>query len=174
MAGSAKLLWLDMEMSGLDVEKEVAIEVAAIATDWKFEELGRYHAVIQQPQKYLDGMDEWNQTHHRASGLYDQIASGKKPDVVDLELSEWIKSHFGKEPAVLAGNSISQDRNFIRKGFAKVEEALHYRMLDVSAFKVVFLGLYNKKFEKKDAHRALDDILESIAELKFYLGYIKA
>lgn len=172
MSDTTKLLWLDMEMTGLDVEKEVPIEVAAIATDWKFKELGRYHAVIQQSQKFLDAMDDWNQEHHRKSGLYDQIPNGKKPDVVDGELSNWIAGIFADERAVLAGNSIGQDRLFIRRYMPQIESKLHYRMLDVSAFKIVYNGLYGKKFEKKDAHRALDDIVESINELKFYLSFV--
>ncbi|MGE0525837.1 MAG: oligoribonuclease [Bdellovibrionales bacterium] len=169
-----KLLWLDMEMTGLDVEKEVPIEIAAIITDWKFRALAEYHTVIRQPQAYLDRMDEWNQKQHRQSGLYELIPKGKDPAAVDHELSALIAKEFGSERAILCGNSIGQDRLFIRKHLPKVEATLHYRMLDVTSFKIVFNGLYDLKFKKKDGHRALDDIRESMAELQFYLSHVKA
>ncbi len=162
-----------MEMTGLDVEKEVPIEVAAIATDWDLNPLGEYHAIIKQPQKYIDAMDDWNKKHHGESGLTAKIPSGKDPAVVDRELFDFVKKHFGDERAILAGNSISQDRLFIRRFMPQLESSLHYRMVDVTAWKVIFNGKYNQKFKKKDGHRALDDIHESLAELKFYLGFIK-
>lgn len=170
---SKKLLWLDMEMTGLDVEKEVPIEVAAIVTDWKFEPVEEYHAIIKQPQKYLDAMDDWNKKHHGGSGLLAQIPNGQNPEKVDQDLAAMIQKHFPAEKAILAGNSINQDRLFIRKYMLKTEALLHYRMLDVTSFKVVFNELYDLKFKKKDAHRAVDDIQESINELKFYLSYVK-
>jgi oligoribonuclease len=171
---ATKLLWLDMEMSGLDVEKEVPIEVAAIVTDWDFKPLGNYHSVIFQAQKYIDAMDDWNKKHHGESGLIAAIPGGKKMSVVDQELAAFITKHFGTERAILAGNSINQDRLFIRRHMPLTEAKLHYRMLDVSAWKVVFNGLYGKKFKKRDGHRALDDIQESIAELKYYLSFVEA
>lgn len=169
---ATKLLWFDMEMTGLDVEKEVPIEVAAIVTDWQFQPMDQYHAVIQQPTRYLEAMDEWNKTHHGASGLLAQIPSGQVMSVVDRDLAAWIQKHFDQERAILAGNSINQDRLFIRRYLPLIEAKLHYRMLDVTSWKVVFNGLYQKKFKKTEAHRAVDDILESIAELKYYLGYV--
>lgn len=168
-----KLFWLDMEMTGLEVEKEVPIEVAAVVTDWNFKPLAQYHAIIRQPQKYLDGMDAWNTKHHGESGLTALVPGGKEPAVVDQELTALIRQHFGEERAILAGNSINQDRLFIRRYMPRTEAALHYRMLDVTAWKVVFNGLYQKKFKKKDGHRALDDIMESIAEFQFYLSFVK-
>lgn len=165
-----KLLWIDMEMTGLDVEKEVPIEIAAIVTDWKFTALEEYHAVIKQPQSFLDGMDDWNKKHHGESGLVAMIPNGKAPVVVDSEMAALIEKHFGSEKAILAGNSIGQDRLFIDRYLPKIKAKLHYRMLDVTSFKIVYNNLYNKKFTKKQAHRAVDDIKESIAELQFYLS----
>src|SRR5262245_42907975 len=127
------LLWLDMEMTGLNVEKEVPIEVACIVTDWKFQTLTHYHSVIRQPQEYLDRMDDWNRDHHKRSGLTDQIPHGKAPETVEQELCQLVKLHFGSERPILAGNSISQDRLFINKYFKELESLLHYRMLDVSS-----------------------------------------
>jgi oligoribonuclease len=168
-----KFLWLDMEMTGLVVEKEVPIEVAAVVTDSAFNELGTYHTIIKQPQAYIDAMDDWNKRQHRESGLTALIPGGIEPDVADRELAAFVKSHFGSERAVLAGNSISQDRLFIRRYMPETEATLHYRMLDVTSWKVVFNELYNRKFKKKDGHRALDDIRESIGELKFYLSFVQ-
>lgn len=168
-----KLLWLDMEMTGLDVDKELPIEVACIVTDWKWNALAEYHTVIRQPQSVLDKMDDWNQKHHGESGLLAAIPSGKDMGAVDTELAKWIGEQFGFERAILCGNSINQDRLFIRKYLPKVEACLHYRQLDVTSWKVVFNGLYQQKFKKKEAHRALDDIRESIEEFKFYLSFVK-
>ena len=172
MAGT-KLLWLDMEMTGLDVTKEVPIEVAAIVTTPKLEPIDEYHAIIKQPQSYLDAMDDWNKRQHGHTGLIAQIPNGKDPALVDQELAKFIKTHFGSERAVLAGNSIGQDRLFIREYMALTEATLHYRMVDVTSWKVIFNSMYDRKFSKKDQHRALDDIRESIAELKFYLSFVQ-
>lgn len=169
---NATLLWLDMEMTGLEVETNVPIEVAAIVTNWQFEPLEEYHSVIFQSQERLDAMDEWNQTHHRASGLYDLIKSGRPCSEVDTALEDLCARYFKKDRPVLAGNSISQDRLFIRAYMPKLEKRLHYRMLDVSSWKVIFNGVYNRPFKKKDSHRALDDILESINELKHYMSFV--
>ncbi len=167
------LLWLDMEMTGLDVEKEVPIEVACIVTDWKFQPLANYHAVIRQPNEYLDRMDDWNKEHHKESGLTDQVPNGKPPEDVEQELCKLVTKHFGQEKAILAGNSIGQDRLFINKYFPVLASLLHYRMLDVSSWKVVFNNHFSLKFPKKQSHRALDDVQESIDELKFYLQHVK-
>lgn len=167
-----KMLWLDMEMTGLEVDQEVVIEVAAIVTDIHLKELDSYHAVINQPQEYLDNMDEWNQTHHEASGLLAKIPSGKIPRIVEQELVDFCKKNFGDEKAVLAGNTIGQDRLFINKYFKKFAACLHYRQLDVTSWKLIFNNVYGKKFEKETNHRALDDVRESIAELKFYLQFV--
>lgn len=168
-----KLLWVDMEMTGLDVEKEVIIEVATIVTNMKMDILESYATVVKQPQKYIDNMDEWNQRQHRNSGLVQMIPSGKSPDVVENDIIDLIDQHFEGEKVVIAGNSIGQDRLFINKYFRKLAERLHYRMLDVTAFKLVFSNCYGIQYNKQSAHRAIEDIQESIKELKFYMEYIK-
>lgn len=168
----AQLLWLDMEMTGLDVEKEVPIEVAAVVTDWQLNPLGNFHTVIKQPQKFIDGMDDWNRTHHGESGLTALIATGMDPLETDRKLAEFVRSHFTADRAILAGNSIAQDRLFLRKYMPTTDSLLHYRMLDVTAWKVMFNGLYNLRFKKNDGHRAVDDIMESINELKYYLSFV--
>jgi oligoribonuclease len=170
-----KLLWIDMEMTGLDVEKEVPIEIGAIITDSKLEPLESYHAVIQQPQEYLDRMDDWNKKHHKESGLVDLIPSGQTPETVEAQLIALIDKHFEpKDRLILSGNSIGQDRLFINKYFQKFASRLHYRMLDVTSFKIVFNNLYQISYAKPQTrHRALADIEQSIAELKRYLSFVK-
>lgn len=162
-----------MEMTGLDVDKEVIIEVAAIVTDLKLQALEAYHSVVRQPQKYLDKMDDWNQRQHRESGLLALVPSGKSPDVVENDLLDFVDQHFTNEKVIIAGNSIGQDRLFINKYFRKFAERLHYRMLDVTAFKLVFANVLGINYTKQSAHRAIDDIEESIKELKHYLSYVK-
>lgn len=168
-----KLFWIDLEMTGLDVTREVILEVAVVITDLKFNSLDAYHAVLRQPQEYLDRMDEWNQSHHKASGLLNLVASGKDPLVVEDELVRLVDRHFKDERAIIAGNSIAQDRLFIDKYFTTFSRRLHYRMLDVSSWKIIFNNIYQRKYQKKQAHRAIDDIHESIDELKFYLSFVQ-
>ena len=167
----AKLFWIDLEMTGLDVEKEVIIEAAAIITDYDFKVLETYHAIVKQEQKFLDAMDEWNKTHHGASGLTAAVPSGKEPKLVEADLIKLADKHFGVEKAIIAGNSIGQDRLFINKYFTKLAAKLNYRTVDVTSWKVVMSEKFNIKYEKKNTHRALDDISESIAELQFYLKH---
>src|SRR5690606_11020271 len=133
-----------------------------------------YEAVVKQPQKYLDSMDEWNTKHHGESGLTAKVATGKDPSQVEADLCALVQKYFPDpaEKPILSGNSIAQDRLFINKYFKKLEKLLHYRMLDVTAWKIVMNLKYGVKYEKKNTHRALEDILESIAELKHYTGYI--
>ncbi len=170
-----KLLWVDLEMTGLNVETEVIIEVAAIVTDLDFNELACFETAVKQPQSYLDNMDAWNTEHHGASGLTAKVPHGMSPEKVEDELIKLIQIHFPdpKDRPVLAGNSIGQDRVFINKHMPRLAALLHYRMLDVSSWKIIFNNKYNFKHDKQGKHRALDDIRESISELKAYLKFIQ-
>lgn len=163
-----KLLWLDLEMTGLNVDKEYIIEAAGIVTDSQFNSQGQFHFVVKAPDSVLEQMDEWNKKHHGESGLLNKVPQGMTPAEVEQQILKFIGNHFN-EPVVLAGNSIGQDRLFIRKHWPLFEEKLHYRMLDVTSFKIVFELLKKPKFQKQNKHQALEDILESIAELKYYL-----
>lgn len=173
------LFWLDMEMSGLDLNKEVIIEVACIITDMNFRELDSFETVVKQPQIFLDNMDAWNKEHHGKSGLTAKVPTGMEADFVEAKLVDMINKHFPlsktdpKKRPILAGNSIMQDRLFIDKYFKELSSRLHYRMVDVSSFKVLMTNKYNIEYRKQNSHRALDDIRESIGELKFYLEYVK-
>lgn len=169
-----KLLWVDLEMTGLDVSKDVIIEIAAEVTDFTFKTLASYEAIIKHPEAVLQNMNPWAAEQHGRSGLTDRIRKeGRPEDDVKHELVGFIKAQFGNEPAVLAGNSIHNDRNFIKYWWPEVDALLHYRMLDVSSFKIVMQGKFGTAFEKNDAHRAFDDIQASIAELQYYLEWLK-
>lgn len=169
-----KLLWLDMEMSGLDVETEVIIEVAAIVTDLNFRELDFYEAVVKQPQRYIDNMDDWNREHHTASGLIAKIPLGTEPETVEARLYDMVKKHFPdpRNRAVLAGNSIHQDKLFIDKYFKRLSELLHYRMLDVTSWKIIMREKFGFEYRKQNQHRALEDVRESIQELRAYVDLV--
>ena len=166
---STKLLWVDLEMTGLNPETDRILEVAAIVTDFDFNELDSYESVINQSDTVLRNMNEWSRQTHAASGLVAKIKSAPIEEVVQNSFAEFIDKNFENEPAILAGNSIHQDRRFIRQWWPKVDSKLHYRMLDVSSYKIIMQNKFGKEFTKKETHRALDDIKESIAELKFYL-----
>lgn len=175
MTKHAKLLWVDLEMTGLEPKTDRILEVAAIVTDWNFTEIASFETVIHQPPKVLEGMDDWNTSQHKASGLTEKVQASEvsESDAEDM-LLEIVSDIFkGDEKVILAGNSIHQDRRFIRKYWPRLDEKLHYRMLDVSAWKVVFEGKYRKKFAKPEEHRALEDIRGSIMELQYYLGKVK-
>lgn len=169
-----KLLWVDLEMTGLDSEEHVIIEVAAEVTDFDFKTLASYEALISQPEEVLARANEWAANQHTQSGLYDKLRKEGRPEAdVKHELVGFIKAQFGDEPAVLAGNSIHNDRIFIKRWWPEVEALLHYRMLDVTTLKIIMQGKYGYEFEKNDAHRAFDDIQASIAELQHYLEKLK-
>lgn len=161
-------------MTGLDANKDVILEVAAEVTDFEFKTLAQYEAIIHHPDEMLDASNEWAREQHARSGLTERVRTQGRPerDVVH-ELVGFIQAQFGEEPAVLAGNSIHNDRNFIKRWWPEVDELLHYRMLDVSAWKIVMQAKYDVSFEKKEVHRAFDDIQASIAELQHYLEWFK-
>ena len=169
-----KLIWVDLEMTGLDVEKDVIIEVAAEVTDMNFKTLASYEACIYQNDEVLGRMNDWAMEHHSSSGLIERIkTNGKSDNDVQHELIGFINAQFNGKPAVLAGNSIHNDRNFIKKWWPDVDRLLHYRMVDVSSFKIIMQAKYGVIFDKKEVHRAFDDIQASIAELQYYLEWLK-
>lgn len=167
-----KWLWVDMEMTGLDFERERIIEVAALVTDAEFNTLDSFESVIFQPQTFLDSMDDWNKNQHGQSGLLAKIPTAPKVDWVEDQLCHLVQKHFTTERPVLCGNSIAQDRKFIDRYMLRFASLLHYRMLDVTAWKILMNQRYNISHKKAESHRALDDIQESIAELKTYLAFI--
>lgn len=173
------LVWLDMEMTGLDPERERIIEVATIITDGQLTELGTGpELVIHQADDVLAAMDDWNKKHHGGSGLVDRVKASTVSDAdAETQTIEFINKHCGaKERPVLAGNSIHQDRRFIHRYMPALDKRLHYRMVDVSTIKELarrwYPQLVSKIPQKKETHRALDDIRESIDELRFYKQHL--
>lgn len=165
-----KFFFLDMEMTGLDVQENRIIEVAVIVTDLNFMELERYQAVIKQPVKFIENMDEWNVSTHTESGLINEIARGKPQTEVEMELISLAKRHFPKQRVMLTGNSISQDKLFIDTYMKRFADLLHYRIIDISSMKAVYQHVCGIKFQKGTTHRAMDDVEKSIEELKLYVS----
>lgn len=169
---------MDLEMTGLDPVEDRILEVAAIATDWDFKEIAVYEVVKKVGpalmKKRMVG-EFWEKFPEVRTALMQQNETGKNGRIVENELLAFIDEHFAPDqPVLLAGNSIHQDRKFIANEWHRLDSRLHYRMLDVSAWKVVFEGKYGKKFAKPEEHRALEDIRGSIMELKYYLSKVKA
>lgn len=167
-------LWIDMEMSGLNVDACRILEVAAIITDEKFAELATYQAIVYQAPAVLEAMDAWCKENHGKSGLTAAVANGTPEAEVEKQLLALVDQHFGAgERPVLCGNSIGQDRKFIDRYMPTLASRLHYRMLDVTSFKLVFQERFGVRYDKKGSHRALDDIRESIAEIGHYLSFVQ-
>ena len=176
MTKRAKLLWIDLEMTGLDPKEDRILEVGAIATDWNFAEIATYEAVKKVGPSLMDTRmvgEFWDKYSHVRDALKAQNSDGKNGRTVENELLEFIDEHFAADDRILlAGNSIHQDRKFIENEWPRLDARLHYRMLDVSAWKVVFDGKYKKRFAKPEAHRAMEDIRGSIQELEYYLNKV--
>ena len=179
---SNKILWLDLEMTGLDPIEDRIMEVGAIITDWDFNEIETYEAAIKVGPRLVEkrmfngpSKDFWEKFPGVRDALIKQNTDdGRSGRTIENELLALIEKHFDKDVQVLlGGNSIHMDRRFIINEWPRLDARLNYRMLDVSAFKVVFEGKYSKKFSKPEAHRALEDIRGSIMELKYYLGKVK-
>ncbi len=178
MAGPDVLVWLDMEMTGLDPDHERIIEVAMILTDGQLGEIAvGPELVVHQSDEVLAAMDDWNKSHHGASGLVERVRASTISDAdAEAQMLAFINAHVpAKERPVLAGNSIHQDRRFVRRYMPALEKRLHYRMVDVSTVKELARRWYPqivaKLPPKKETHRALDDIRESIDELRWYKQY---
>lgn len=171
----AKLLWIDLEMTGLDPNKDRILEVAAIATDMKLNEIARYEAVVKVSERLMKKRMVgafWQENSISRDALMAQNQTGRPIKTIEKELIDFVDQNFGSE-IYLAGNSIHQDRKFIEREMPELNQKLHYRMLDVSAWKIYFENALDKKFVKPENHRALDDINGSIEELKWYLTFLK-
>lgn len=173
MDKSCNLIWIDLEMTGLDTVNDTIIEIATIVTDRHLNELAEGPVIaIGQSQSTMDAMDDWNTRQHGESGLTERVLRSAST-TVDAEtktlafLSEWVDE--GASP--MCGNSICQDRRFMARLMPDLEAFFHYRNLDVSTLKEL-VRLWKPElaggFVKKGAHLALDDILESIDEMKYY------
>ena len=167
-------LWMDLEMTGLDETRDHILEVAAVVTDSEFKPLRNLQRIIFQPPSVVEGMNDWCKEHHGKSGLTAAIPKGTPLAKAEQDLLALVSTHFAKDDrVVIAGNSIGNDRRFIDKYWPEFAKRLHYRMVDVSSFKEIYRERFGIKYEKKNGHRALDDINESIAELNHYLSFVQ-
>ena len=167
------LIWLDLEMTGLDVEKEAIIEIATIATDPELNILEEGPClVVHQNEDLLDKMDDWNKKHHGASGLIEKVKKSKiSAKEAELQTIEFVKKYGVENQTLLCGSTIGHDRKFLFKYMQKLHNYFHYRSIDVTSVKELVLRWYSdgpKPPKKNEAHQALIDIRESIDELKFY------
>ena len=169
-----KLVWMDLEMTGLDPERDFIIEMATLITDSDLNIIAEGpEIVIHQPAKLFETMDDWNREHHTKSGLWAKVLeSNISQSEAEQKTLNFLKQHIGPRESPLCGNSIWQDRRFISKYMKELDAYLHYRLIDVSSVKIIgklwYPKEFEKGFEKKSSHRALDDIRESIEELRFY------
>ncbi|MBA2664812.1 MAG: oligoribonuclease [Bradymonadaceae bacterium] len=174
MASDKNLVWIDLEMSGLDPQTCVILEIATIMTDSNLEIIAEGPSlIVHQPDSILDNMDEWNTSHHGASGL----TEGVRNSTISLAEAEqltlqFVRKHSAPRTAPLCGNSIWQDRRFIHIYMPRLAEHFHYRNIDVSSIKELVRRWYPPEHAcpptKGQRHRALDDIRDSIDELKHY------
>jgi oligoribonuclease len=166
------IVWMDLEMTGLDPVKDKIIEIATIVTDGQLEIIATGPClVINQPADAFDRMDDWNREHHTKSGLWEKvIASTLSIEEAEEQTLAFLKPLVPAGKCPLAGNSVWQDRRFIANYMPNLDQFLHYRLIDVSTLKELAKRWYPKAqhWSKKNSHRALDDIEESINELKFY------
>ena len=167
------LIWIDLEMTGLDTVNDTIIEIATVVTDKDLNKLAEGPVIaIHQPVSVLDGMDEWNQSHHGSSGLVKRIKESEyTANMAEAETLDFLEQYVPKGASPMCGNSICQDRRFMAREMPILEDYFHYRNLDVSTLKELasrWKPEILENYTKKGAHLALDDILESIEELQFY------
>ncbi len=166
--------WVDLEMTGLDEKADRILEVAVVITDTDLNPVEQYHRIVFQPPEVLEAMNDWCKKTHGESGLTAAVPKGTPLETVEKELLELVKKYYGeKERVVLCGNSVGNDKRFIDQYMPQLAARLHYRVIDVSSFKEVFRERYNISFQKANSHRAVDDIHESVRELKHYLSFVR-
>jgi oligoribonuclease len=171
------LVWIDLEMTGLEVKKDVILEIACIITDANLNMIAEGPSlVIHQLEALLAAMEAWPKKQHTQSGLIERVRmSSITTEQAEEQIVNFIKKYCSPGTALLAGNSVWQDRIFLHAYMPHILRCLHYRIIDVTSIKELVAHWYpddpHVKFEKKDTHRALQDIHESIAELKHFRKY---
>jgi oligoribonuclease len=175
MAGKDRgnLIWIDLEMTGLDTVNDQIIEIATIVTDADLNEIAEGPVLaIHQPEEVMARMDEWNRTQHGASGLTARVAESRVTEAqAEQATLAFLRQHVEPGSSPMCGNSICQDRRFLARCMPGLEAFFHYRNLDVSTLKILaslWAPPVAAGFRKESSHRALDDIRDSIAELRHY------
>lgn len=172
-ATTSNLVWIDLEMTGLDPEKDRIIEIATVVTDSDLHVLGEGPVfAIHQSNALLDQMDEWNTRQHNQSGLVLRVENSVTTEsMAEQATLDFLKSHVPEGKSPMCGNSIWQDRRFLSRYMPALEKYFHYRMIDVSTLKELAFRWAPKVYngiQKESRHLALDDIHDSIAELRYY------
>lgn len=176
---SEHILWLDLEMTSIeDAYKDPILEIAAIITDWNFTEIAAFESGVGQDKAVLeqrfDRSPFYKKFPQNRRDLTQLSEQSPPAAVVERQFVDFVRQHCDTHyPVLLAGNSIHMDRQFVRAQLPQLEQLLHYRMLDVSAWKVVFEAKFGTRYQKSETHRALSDVRESIAELEFYLSHFQ-
>lgn len=170
---SNNLIWIDLEMTGLDTVNDQIIEIATVVTDQNLNEIAVGPVLaVSQPKKVLDEMDEWNTRQHGESGLTARVLeSGLAVEQAESQTLNFLEKHVSAGASPMCGNSICQDRRFLARQMPALEAFFHYRNLDVSTLKILaqrWAPQVAKGYTKESSHRALDDIRDSIAELVYY------
>lgn len=172
MDNTTRLAWIDLEMTGLDVEKDRIIEMAAIVTEADLTVVAVSEIiVVHQSDELLNSMDEWNTRTHGQSGLTERVRASRTTEAeAEARMMSFLLQHVPKGVSPMCGNSIGQDRRFLSRYMPDLEAHFHYRNIDVSTLKELARRWAPSvpAFEKKGAHRALDDIEESIGELAYF------
>jgi oligoribonuclease len=171
------LIWLDLEMTGLDPFRDQIIEIATVVTDEKLEILAKGPVIaINQPEHVLAVMDDWNRRQHGDSGLLGRVrASEHDEQRAERETLAFLQRHVPARASPLCGNSICQDRRFLARCMPRLESYFHYRNLDVSSLKILaqrWAPQVAESFNKESSHLALEDIKDSIAELRHYREHL--
>ena len=171
----SKLMWLDLEMTGLNPATDLILEIAVIITDYDFNEISRYISKVKniksQLKRQLDSNVWWNDYPENKKIFLDQSSKGQSLAKIEQDVVELIDQVAKDEVIFLSGNSIHSDRKFIARYWPTLDQRLHYRMLDVSAFKILMNQKYQVEFSKVNNHRAILDVRDSINELKYYLDW---
>lgn len=173
MRDDNNLIWVDMEMTGLEPERDKVIEIATIVTDTELNTLAEGPVIaIHQSDDVLAGMDEWNTSHHTSSGLVARVRASKDDeDSACAQTIAFLERWVGPNESPMCGNTICQDRRFMAAHMGELERYFHYRNLDVSTLKILMLRWRPELrfgFTKSATHLALDDIRESIEEMRYY------
>ena len=167
-----RLVWIDLEMTGLDIKQDRIIEIATLVTDGELNLIAEGpNLAVHVSDDAIAGMDEWNTTHHHRSGLVDRIRSeGVSVEDAQARTLVFLEEHVQPNTAPLCGNSVWNDKRFLEKEMPDIVAFLHYRMIDVSTVKELARRWYPEvpRYEKKGAHLALDDIRESVEELRHF------
>jgi len=171
------LIWIDLEMTGLDPDQHLIIEIATVVTDKELTVLAEGPVLaIHQADETLAAMDEWNTRQHTNSGLTERVRASKTSEAQAERLTlEFLRQHVDQGASPICGNSICQDRRFLIRHMPDLAAYFHYRNLDVSTLKILaklWLPEVGNRFEKKSVHLALADIHDSIRELRFYREHL--